>query len=74
MDRFISLTTLGDQTVANSVCSLLEGERIPVMIEHVANADQLPSNAGFRVLVPEQRSQQAMGLISFLVPAVGMDS
>ena len=68
MDRFISLATVDNQSVANSVCTILEGEHIPVMIEHISNSDELPSRFGFRVLVPEHRSQQALGFISSLVP------
>jgi len=74
MDRFISLATLIDQSKANSVCAILENEHIPVMVEHISNSDTLPNGFGFRVLVPEQRSRQALGAISKLIPENDPDS
>ena len=62
MDRYVVLTTIFEQVLANKTCEALEDAGIPVMLEHreVVNDGERASN--YRVLVPSQFTQTAMRL------------
>lgn len=66
MDRYVVLTSLSDQFAANQVCSALEHQGIPVIIEHLlVNGDGVTGN-GFRVLVPSHQAQRGLRLVGSL--------
>jgi hypothetical protein len=67
MEKFLVLRTLTDQTVANNACAALEDTGIPVMLEHVVIETGDGGASGYRILVPSQFTQSAMGLIDRVV-------
>lgn len=74
MDRYVVLTTIFEQVLANKTCEALEDAGIPVMLEHreVVSDDGRASN--YRVLVPSQYTQTAMRLAKLATGAMRMSS
>lgn len=62
MDRFIVLTSIAEQTLANSTCEALEEAGIPVILEHREIVDGNQRACGYRVFVPVQHQQAALKL------------
>ena len=62
-ERFVVLTTLTDQSLANRACSLLESAGIPVMLEHVEIFGDDMRAIGYRLMAPARMSQSAMRLV-----------
>ncbi len=59
MERFLILSTIKEQSLANRACAALENAGIPVMIEHVELRENGEKSQGFRLLVPSQYTQTA---------------
>jgi hypothetical protein len=63
MERFVVVTTVGEQRIANTACAALESGGIPVMIEHVHVRGGALHGVAYRVLVPMQYSQTALKVL-----------
>ncbi|MCB0332136.1 MAG: hypothetical protein KDD55_01485 [Bdellovibrionales bacterium] len=63
MEQFLVIQTVTDQHVANLSCGLLEDASIPVMLEHVTISEGTECASGYRILVPSDHIQTALGLL-----------
>ncbi len=63
MEKFFVLRTVTDQSLAERICESFEDETIPVLLEHVTLSEGVDSVSGFRILVPSQHTQHALGLV-----------
>ena len=63
MDRFVVLSTVTEQVIADRCCAELEDKNIPVMLEHVVirSRDNTDSShaSGYRLMVPSDFVQTA---------------
>ena len=66
MEKFLVLTTITEQRVANHYCAVLEDAGIPVIIEHVEILDGSLCALGYRLLVPAEFTGAGMRILQNL--------
>lgn len=62
MEKFLSIATVTERSLANQMCAVLEEAKIAVMLEHVEVVNKVSRESGFRILVPMQFMQRSIRL------------
>lgn len=73
MEQYVLIGEFSDHDVVNRACSLLEGQDVPVMVDHAERDAGYGPERFYRILVPIGLSQRSLTALSGLLPRFSGD-